>query len=203
MNQLNFFDAKESPQTIINQDGECLYYPNFFDQKESNSYLNKLYHKIEWSQEEMFIYGKQVKFPRLSAWYGEKEKTYSFSGKTYTPLVWNESLLAIKYKVEEFCNTSFNSVLLNLYRNGADSMGWHADNEQELGRNPTIASVNFGAARKFQLKHLMSKEKIEVVSEHGSLLIMKGKLQHYWQHQIPKTKLKVSERINLTFRKVC
>ena len=148
----------------------------------------------------MNMYGKKINFPRLTAWYGDNDKPYSFSGITLSPKVWNEELVSIKSKIEQIAKVDFNSVLLNRYRDGNDSISWHTDAEKELGINPVIASVNFGATRKFQLRHIKTKEKLEIELTHGSLLIMQGELQHFWQHQVPKTKELKTERINLTFR---
>jgi alkylated DNA repair dioxygenase AlkB len=180
--------------------GEYLFYPNFFSKSESDFYLQKIKEKIDWKQESMNMYGKQVNFPRLTAWYGDNDKPYSFSGITLKPNPWNSELNEIKQKIEPLSNVCFNSVLLNQYRSGNDSISWHTDAEKELGLNPVIASVNFGATRKFQLRHIHTKEKLEIELSHGSLFIMQGELQHYWQHQVPKTNKLVGERINLTFR---
>lgn len=201
MNQLDLFKENNNQfETVKIVNGEYIYVSNFFNKSKSDQYFNNLINNIEWKQEEMNIYGKQIPFPRLTAWYGDSDKPYSFSGITLTPTQWSNELIKIKNAIEPLSNTKFNSVLLNRYRNGSDSISWHTDAEKELGENPVIASVNFGATRKFQLRHRDTKEKIEILLEHGSLLIMKGELQHFWQHQVPKTKAKVSERINLTFR---
>jgi alkylated DNA repair dioxygenase AlkB len=146
------------------------------------------------------MYGKKIPFPRLTAWYGDNEKPYSFSGITLQPHSWSPGLLKVKNDIEPKANVVFNSVLLNRYRDGSDSISWHTDAEKELGQNPVIASVNFGAERKFQLKHKDTNERIDIILQHGSLLIMLGELQHYWKHQIPKTKKPLGERVNLTFR---
>lgn len=182
------------------KNGEYLFYPDFFTKSESDKYLLILKNNIRWKQESMNMYGKQIMFPRLTAWYGDNDKPYSFSGITLSPHSWTDELLDIKNKIEPITKTKFNSVLLNQYRNGNDSISWHTDAEKELGQNPIIGSVNFGATRKFQLRHMQTKEKIEIELTHGSLLIMQGESQHYWQHQVPKTTQKVNERINLTFR---
>lgn len=182
------------------ENGEYVFYPAFFLKAESDLYLKTIKENIEWKQESMNMYGKQVNFPRLTAWYGDNDKPYSFSGITLEPKSWSKELIAIKEKIEPISKVVFNSVLLNLYRSGNDSISWHTDAEKELGINPVIASVNFGATRKFQLRHIHTKEKLEIELTHGSLLIMQGKLQHYWQHQVPKTSKVVDERINLTFR---
>lgn len=201
MGQLNLFNNNE--QEIIKiPNGEYLYIPDFFKETESNDYLTTLLNEIEWKQEEMQLYGKTVKFPRLTVWYSDNDKPYSFSGITLNPHNWTDTLIQIKEQIEIKAKTRFNSVLLNLYRDGSDSISWHTDAEKELGKNPIIASVNFGATRKFQLRHNETKQKVELSLKHGSLLIMQGELQHYWQHQVPKTKQSVKQRINLTFRTI-
>ena len=201
MQQLDLFSqANEQPQWVKISNGQYLYVPNFFDQTTSDKHFEVLLSHVEWKQEEMQMYGKTVKFPRLTAWYGDNDKPYSFSGITLSPIYWNDTLLEIKHKIERTAEATFNSVLLNRYRNGNDSISWHTDAEKELGINPIIASVNFGATRKFQLRHKNTQQKIELALTHGSLLIMGGELQHYWQHQVPKTKKVTTERINLTFR---
>ena len=202
MVQFDLFGNPEpsSEEEIKIQNGEYIYIPKFFSKIEADNFLNAFEKSIEWKQEEMFMYGKKVKFPRLTSWYGDSDRPYSFSGINLQPHPWSPELLSIKEKIEPKYKTSFNSVLLNLYRDGNDSISWHTDAEKELGENPVIASVNFGAERVFQLKHQETGERIDLTLEHGSLLIMKGELQHYWKHQIPKTKKKLGKRINLTFR---
>jgi alkylated DNA repair dioxygenase AlkB len=201
MSQLNLFTETPNDSELFQiTNGEYIYIPNFFSKGESDVYFNALMEEINWKQESMHIYGKTLDFPRLTAWYGDNDKPYSFSGITLKPERWTPTLLEIKQHIETKAQVVFNSVLLNLYRNGNDSISWHTDAEKELGSNPIIASVNFGATRKFQLRHNTTNEKIELNLSHGSLLIMKGELQHYWQHQVPKTKQTVKERINLTFR---
>jgi len=201
MDQLNLFGGQSiSNQNFTITDGEYIYIPDFFNPKIASTYFEVLRQDIEWKQEEMMMYGKLIKFPRLTAWYGDDDKPYSFSGLKLCPQPWTDELLSIKSRIEPKSGVKFNSVLLNYYRDGNDSISWHTDAEKELGINPIIASVNFGAERKFQLKHRVNGEKIDINLQHGSLLIMKGELQHHWLHQVPKTKLAVKERINLTFR---
>lgn len=208
MNQTDLFgnsNGNNSNQQILTglniiENGEFIFYPKFFLETESDMFFKSLRQDISWKQETMNMYGKKVNFPRLTAWYGENDKAYSFSGITLHPLKWTPELMLIKNKIEEIAKVKFNSVLLNLYRDGNDSISWHTDAESELGTNPTIASVNFGATRTFQLKHIKSKKNFDIQLSDGSLLVMQGQLQHYWQHQIPKTKMKIGERINLTFR---
>lgn len=201
MEQINLFDEPQEfgkPIQILN--GEYIYIPDFYNREKANQFLEAFVNNIKWNQESMNMYGKQVLFPRLTSWYGESDKPYSFSGITLQPYPWSAELLEIKQTIEPLCNVSFNSVLLNRYRDGNDSISWHTDAEKELGKNPVIASVNFGAERVFQLRHTETNERIDILLKHGSLLIMQGELQHYWQHQVPKTKKINSERVNLTFR---
>ena len=184
------------------KDGAYYFHPNFFIPKYSDALLERLTDKILWKQESMQMYGKRINFPRLTAWYGDENKTYAYSGTTYHPTPWIKELLYIKEQIEPVAQTKFNAVLLNLYRHGQDSMSWHADDEKELGQNPIIGSVNFGDTRTFQMRHNVTKEKISLELTHGSLLIMKGEMQHHWKHQVPKTKKEKKVRINLTFRDI-
>lgn len=206
MEQLDIFGNSEKssqfPQVGLNviRDGEFIYYPNFFSKSESDYYLQELTNNVLWKQESMNMYGKRIDFPRLTSWYGDNDKPYSFSGITLSPNPWNKDILSIKNKIENESKVIFNSVLLNRYRSGSDSISWHTDAEKELGKNPVIASANFGETRKFQLRHNSTKEKLEIELKHGSLLIMQGELQHFWQHQVPKSTKPLRERINLTFR---
>lgn len=202
MDQLDLFGSNKPKDgvPVIIPNGEYVYYPHFFEKLMADVYLQKFVDTIKWKQESMNMYGKQVHFPRLTSWYGDNDKPYSFSGITLNPHPWSAELLTIKNIIEPICEISFNSVLLNLYRNGNDSISWHTDAEKELGRNPIIASVNFGAERKFQIKHNQTGETHEIVLKNGSLLIMRGELQHYWKHQVPKQKAINKPRVNLTFR---
>jgi alkylated DNA repair dioxygenase AlkB len=202
MIQLDLF-GEEPPKDgapVILKNGEYIYFPCFLNREQANLYLEAFINKIEWKQESMYMYGKQVMFPRLTSWYGDNDKPYSFSGIKLNPHPWNEELIQIKQLIEPVCKVTFNSVLLNLYRDGNDSISWHSDAEKELGKNPIIASINFGAERKFQIRHNETQETHEILLKHGSLLIMKGELQHFWKHQVPKQKGITKERVNLTFR---
>ncbi len=182
-------------------DSSIVYYPEFFSLKESNNYFKSLLETVKWQQDDITVFGKTYKQPRLTAMYANNNESYSYSNITMTPHVFTKELMDIKTKVETIININFTTCLLNLYRNGQDSNGWHADNEKELGTNPIIASVSFGAERLFKLKHRQDKSlKKDLVLQHGSLLIMKDETQHKWLHQIPKTKKEVGKRINLTFR---
>ncbi len=182
-------------------DAAIIYYPNFFDKKEADAIFAELKNDIPWQQDEIRVFGKVHPQPRLTALFGNEGKPYSYSNIKMQPHPWNPLLQKIKSKIENVSDANFTSVLLNLYRDGKDSNGWHADNEKELGINPIIASVSFGAERVFQLKHnSIPGLKQNILLEHGSLLLMKGTTQHFWKHQIPKTSKPIGERINLTFR---
>lgn len=201
MGQFDLFGISEDEKELFQvENGQYIFIPNFFSIEEGDYLFSRLDSTISWKQEKMNMYGKEVLFPRLTAWYGDSDRPYSFSGITLTPLTWTEELLQIKRKIETKTSAIFNSVLLNKYRDGSDSISWHTDAEKELGQNPIIASVTFGGTRNFQLRHSNTGEKITLELSHGSLLIMQGELQHFWQHQIPKTKKHVDPRINLTFR---
>ena len=205
--------------------GELFYAPSFFALKESDSFfayllqndssqnlseslksqdLNDIKFKnIKWKQDFIRFYGKVHPLPRLTSWYGEPGKSYSYSGINSDPNSWvNNRLLEIKAEIEKVAKTSFNSVLLNLYRDGSDYLSWHADDEPELGNNPIIGSVNFGAERDFCLKLNEGNLKFTIPLKHGSLLIMGGELQHFWQHSVPKRRKIDDLRINLTFRTI-
>ena len=167
MDQLDLFEEPKDytkPVQILN--GEYIYIPNFYSISKSDNYLTALIEEVEWKQESMNIYGKQIPFPRLTSWYGDNDKPYSFSGITLNPNLWSKELLEIKKDIEPYSQVEFNSVLLNRYRNGNDSISWHTDAEKELGQNPVIASVNFGAERTFQLRHRYTKERIDIVLKH-------------------------------------
>lgn len=158
---------------------------------------------INWQRDDIKMYGKTITLPRLTAWYGDAGKSYTYSGITSQPQAWNAGLLYIKKQIEQVTGYAFNSVLLNWYRNGEDHMGWHADDEPELGLNPLIASVNFGETRDFVLRRIDNpRQKIIISLQHGTLLVMGGALQHYWQHSVPKRKRVKGSRFNLTFRTI-
>lgn len=193
----------EAGQNILPFQGEVNFYPCFFSVAEADQYLNNLLHEVQWRQQPIKIFGKEIMQPRLTAWFSTEGKSYTYSGITMLPLEWPNTLTIIKEKIETVSPVKFNSVLLNLYRDGKDSMGWHRDNEKELGINPVIGSVSLGAARTFQMRHYKDKSKLRSIDlTHGSLLLMAGETQHYWEHQIPKTNKMKGKRINLTFRMI-
>ena len=184
-------------------DAEIIYYPQFFDKEQADQIYAELLQEIAWQQDNITVFGKTHPQPRLTALYGNEGKPYSYSNITMQPHPWNTLLQKIKYHIETTTECQFTTVLLNQYRDGKDSNGWHADNEKELGTNPIIASLSFGAERVFQLKHnTIADAKKSIVLEHGSLLLMKGRTQHFWKHQIPKTAKPIGNRINLTFRSI-
>ena len=216
-NSVIFMFENEIAYSLHNAD--ILFIEHFFDETEADALFKELIDTTAWQQGEITIFGKKVLEPRLTAWYGDAGKAYKYSGKTNIALAWNAPLLQIKHKIEEKIPPSrlsrdvpsvfltekpfFNSVLLNLYRNGTDSMGFHSDDEPELGKNPVIASVNFGESRRFIFRRKDDKTvKHELLLTHGSLLIMAGEMQHYWQHGVPKELNKTKPRINLTFRTI-
>jgi alkylated DNA repair dioxygenase AlkB len=190
----------QSSMNILPVNGE-LFLSNLIQKQDADDLLSELILDTPWKQEGMWMFGKYVDFPRLTAWYGDEGKTYEYSGLKNIPLPWTSTLHLLKSNIEAYLGVPFNSVLMNYYRNGNDSMGWHSDDEKELGANPYIASLNLGATRKMQFRHKKQKElKLEVELVHGSLLVMSGEIQHHWQHQIPKQKKVMEPRINLTFR---
>lgn len=183
-------------------DGELYYFPRFYALDKANAYFEKLERSLAWQQEELFIYGRWIKVPRLTAWYGDAEARYRYSGVEHLPIPWTMELKAIKTDMEITCGQTFNSVLANLYRDGRDSMGYHADDEKELGVNPVIASLSFGETRLLRFRHTQRGDKLEIELAHGDLLIMAGQLQHHWRHELPKTRKPKQARINLTFRRI-
>jgi alkylated DNA repair dioxygenase AlkB len=191
----------ESPINLNLKDADVTNFPIFFSLQEANDYFDSLLSQINWKQDYINVYGKTFLQPRLTAFYADNKKNYKYSNITMQPNPFIGDLLEIKNKIEKQINIKFTSCLANLYRDGNDSNGWHADNEKELGNDPIIASVTFGAERVFQFKHKFDKSlKSKLTLQHGSLLLMKGKTQTNWLHQIPKTKKKIGNRINLTFR---
>jgi alkylated DNA repair dioxygenase AlkB len=182
-------------------ESELRYYPNFLSDSEATEAFSALKSTIAWQHDTIKVYGKTYPQPRLTALYSTNDKPYSYSNITMIPHIFTEELLEIKRAIEEIEPSVFTTCLANLYRNGRDSNGWHADDEASLGVNPVIASVSLGQPRFFHMKHKKDPSlKHKMLLEHGSLLVMKGSTQHHWLHQIPKTTRAIGERINLTFR---
>ncbi|WP_138434559.1 alpha-ketoglutarate-dependent dioxygenase AlkB family protein [Winogradskyella algicola] len=198
---MNLFSKEKQHFNLPN--AELIYVPEFFNSQESDNYYRIIKDETNWQHDDITVFGKTYKQPRLTALFGETNQTYSYSNITMHTEAFTKDLLDIKSKVEKFSDETFNTLLINLYRDGSDSNGWHADNEKELGKNPIIASVSFGEERPFHFKHRTIKdERHKIILEHGSLLLMKGEMQHYWLHQIAKTKRHIQPRINLTFRRL-
>ena len=179
------------------------YFESFFSKKETENFFNQLLEETKWKQDVITVYGKTYPQPRLTALYAINTLPYKYSGINMYPLPMSPLLSQIQERINKVCNSKFTSVLLNQYRDGKDSNGWHSDNEKELGKHPIIASLSFGAERFFYLKHRKQKElRLKILLKSGSLLIMEGETQSNWLHQIAKTARPVGPRINLTFRKI-
>jgi len=198
---LTLFNSNQS--NLLPRDGELYLFENFIPPEEAKPIYEQLLKEINWQQYQIRMFGKMINQPRLTAWYGEENIAYSYSGLNLNALPFTPLLEKLRTKIEENFQTNLNSVLLNLYRNEKDSMGWHADDEKELGSSPIIASLSFGSTRKFILKHKLDKAlKLAINLTPGSLILMKGTMQHHWLHAIPKTTIKCDSRINLTYRKI-
>ncbi|MGB2427693.1 MAG: alpha-ketoglutarate-dependent dioxygenase AlkB family protein [Alteromonas sp.] len=203
--QSSFFDQQlDAPSThrLPMQDAEVIYIPNWLTASEATQYYHKLAESLAWRQDTIRLYGKEHKIPRQQCWYGEPEAIYHYSGLDLTPLPWSDELFTLKQACESTSQAHFNSVLANWYQHGQHSMGMHSDDEPELGTQPTIASLSLGAERNFIFKHKHDKSRHSLLLEHGSLLIMRGMTQNYWQHGINKTARDIGGRINLTFRQI-
>ena len=191
------------PLNLLPHSGSALFYPGFFSQSESDRYFSLLEKEVQWKQEPIRIFGKEIMQPRLTASFADEGVVYGYSGIKLNSGIWTDTLAEIKSKVEKTARQTFNTALLNYYRDGNDSMGWHRDNEKELGANPVIASVSFGAARNFQFREYKGDTKVLTVKlGHGDLLIMGAESQHHWQHRLPKAPGIKEPRINITFRKI-
>lgn len=182
------------------------YVPDFLGPREADQALERLWRELDWSRREIMLFGRRMLQPRLVAWYGEPDAVYRYSGSTLEPLPWHPLLLRLKHRLQERVGFCFNSVLANAYRDGNDSMGWHSDDEKELGREPVIASLSLGASRRFLLRprnrEAQPAARQELQLAHGSLLLMKGESQQRFQHSLPRTRRPVGLRINLTYRLV-
>lgn len=182
--------------------GEVYYFGSIFTTSLAHDYLKRLFTEIEWEHDKINRFGKTIVTKRKVAWYGDFEFSYTYSNSTKKALPWCSVLLELKVLVEQLSGEKYNSCLLNLYHTGAEGMGWHCDAEKEIKKNSAIASISFGAERKFVFKHKHSQETVSLFLQHGSLLVMKGETQTYWLHRLPHA-LKVSlPRINLTFRMI-
>jgi alkylated DNA repair dioxygenase AlkB len=183
--------------------GEARLWPAAFAAPEADALFVELREAVDWRQESVLIFGQRRLVPRLVAWHGDPGARYTYSGTDHEPQRWLPALERIRDRAAALTGAQFNAVLLNLYRDGRDGMGWHADDEPELGPEPVIASVSFGAERRFCLRHRRRKDlKVDLPLPHGSLLCVGGATQHHWLHALPKTQRPTGERINLTFRRI-
>ncbi len=187
---------------IINQDGQAHYFGKIINAEQKHIYFNELLNKIEWTNESLVMFGKEITTKRKVAFYADRLIEYTYSNKTKKGLEWTPLLIEIKQLVSSYTGSNYNACLLNLYHDGAEGMGWHSDDEKEIIPNSSIASLSLGAERKFALKHKATKETKSILLEHGSLLEMLGSFQKHWLHSMPKSKKIVAPRINLTFRQM-
>jgi alkylated DNA repair dioxygenase AlkB len=193
----------ESLQNLLPADGTLYYLPGWLSEAEADRYLKVWLKEIPWQSDVLKMFGKTVVTRRQVAWYGDPGSDYTYSGVKKSPLPWSEPLLMLKAKLETTAGARFNACLLNLYHDGTEGMGWHSDDEKELLRGGCIASVSLGAARRFDFRHRQHPEqRLSVQLEHGSLLLMQGMIQEYWQHRLPEMRRVGGPRINLTFRQV-
>ncbi|MEM9302799.1 MAG: alpha-ketoglutarate-dependent dioxygenase AlkB [Pseudomonadota bacterium] len=197
----DLFETSEASRIDL-PDADLLLWPAFASEAEADAWRGALLEEVAWAEERLTMFGREVLSPRLVAWYGDAGAEYTYSGVTHRPHAWTGTLWAIRERVERVAGARFNSVLANLYRHGRDSMGWHSDDEKELGERPVIASVSLGAERRFRLRHRRTKQTHGMDLPHGSLLVMAGETQRCWQHALPKTRRDVGVRVNLTFRMV-
>lgn len=197
-----FSSEHNSKDNLLPKDGEVHYHGPIFSSSLANEYYDKLLTEIAWAPDQALIFGKLITTKREVAWYADKAYSYTYSKITKTALLWTPLLLQIKAAVEKASGETYNACLLNLYHNGSQGMAWHSDGEKDLKKNGAIASVSFGAQRKFAFKHKEDKAVVAVPLEHGSLLVMKGSTQSHWLHRLPPTKKIHSPRINLTFRTI-
>jgi alkylated DNA repair dioxygenase AlkB len=198
-----FVPSGQPGERLPLEDADMRFWPAALAVEEASELLDRLLTGIDWQHEEVLIFGQRRPVPRLVAWHGDPGASYTYSGTSHQPLPWTPALDLVRERVLSLTGCAFNSVLLNLYRDGRDGMGWHSDDEPELGRDPVIASVSLGAPRRFCLRHKRRKDqRLEVSLGPGSLLLMAGATQHHWVHAVPKTALPVGPRVNLTFRQI-
>ena len=200
---MDLFNATRiDEQNLLPRDGVVNYYGHIMTRKDADAYLERLLATIEWKNDEAILFGKHVVTKRKVAWYGDAPYEYTYSNTTKRALAWTKELMELKNIIEHRTGDQFNSCLLNLYHSGDEGMAWHSDGEKDLKRNGAIASLSFGAERKFSFKHKFTKETISLILQHGSLLVMKEATQANWLHRLPPTKLITRPRVNLTFRTI-
>lgn len=197
-----FYPIQDKNSNLLPKEGLVNYHGQLFDKEKAEFYTHGLLETIDWAQDEIVMFGKKIKTRRKVSWYGDQPFEYTYSNTTKQALPWTQELLEIKRAIEHESGESFNSCLLNLYHNGGEGMGWHSDDESDLKKGGAIASISFGAERKFVFKHKNSKETVELILEDGSLLMMKDETQDFWLHSLPKSKKMKGIRVNLTFREM-
>lgn len=197
---MKLFNNAEPSKNLLPYDGTVKYFGVVCEK--TNNYYQRLLHEIEWKNDQAIIFGKHIETKRKVAWYADQQYAYSYSNIEKIAILWTDLLLELKAIVEKESGETFNSCLLNLYHDGSEGMAWHSDAEKDLKKHGAIASLTFGAERKFSFKHKQSKEKIDILLEDGSLLIMQGTTQDNWLHRLPPTKMPHGPRINLTFRTI-
>lgn len=197
-----FEEVVDYTRNRLPYDGTVNYFGRIFSTARANEYLATLLVEPDWKRDQAVVFGKVIETKREVAWYGDKEFEYKYSGITKNALLWLPVLVDLKRAVEDKTKEKYNSCLLNLYHSGNEGMAWHSDGEKDLKKNGAIASLTFGAERKFSFKHKNTRERIDIVLEHGSLLVMKDTTQSYWLHRLPPTKSVGGPRVNLTFRTI-
>ena len=200
---MNLFDNLPNPNyNYLPYAGTVHYFGKVLNREQSDDFMNKLMNNIDWKNDEAVIFGKRIITKRKVAWYGDQDFSYTYSNITKQALPWTPVLIELKAFAELHTGECYNSCLLNLYHDGEEGMAWHSDAEKDLKKNGAIASMSFGAERKFMFKHKESKETIALLLEHGSLLVMKNETQSNWLHRLPPTKKISTPRVNLTFRTI-
>ncbi|MHA7830820.1 MAG: alpha-ketoglutarate-dependent dioxygenase AlkB family protein [Flagellimonas sp.] len=200
---MDLFSNQIDPNhNVLPKDGIVNYFGPILNQDKADQYYEQLRNTIPWERDIIHMFGKRIETKRKVAWYGDLPFEYTYSNSTKKALRWTPELLELKNLTEKLTQETYNSCLLNLYHSGEEGMGWHSDDEKELRPNGAIASLSFGAERKFAFKHKASKEKVGLTLDHGSLLMMKGTTQSHWLHRLPPTKKVDAPRINLTFRTI-
>jgi len=200
---LDLFNPEpDTSRNLLPHDGTVHYYGHIMPLAKANQYRDVLLNTIEWRNDEAIIFGKLIITKRKVAWYGDRPFEYTYSNTTKHALPWTPELIELKNLAEEVTGETYNSCLLNLYHDGNEGMAWHSDAEKDLKKNGAIASLSFGAERKFAFKHKVDKSVVDVFLEHGSLLVMKGATQIHWLHRLPPTKKVSTPRVNLTFRSI-
>ena len=200
MTQTSLFN--NDPVELLPHDGSAVLHEDVFDEVETNRLSDQLHKEIPWEQRQIRMFNKLIDQPRLVSWFGDPESSYTYSGLTLEPHPWTATVDECRSRCEALAGVSFNSGLANLYRDGQDTVSWHSDNEPELGPEPIIASVSFGTARRFDFRHISGEPTIKTELQSGSIVVMSGRSQSHWKHQIARTKRVTTPRINLTFRQV-